>query len=205
MAVPLMFQGMERLFAILLLFGSGTAAGAGLFEIRDYDPPTYPEARSPFVIQLAEQFGDADTLVVGDSLVEQTDLSAACGRTFNGGIGGARIQDVQAALPDLLASTTPEKLVIAIGANHFAAGNEIDDFRLLYPELIDGLAGRELVLVGISNSAEANAVVAEMAEERNIPFVDPIEGPLKPDGLHHTVEGSRAYREAIASGCATTG
>ena len=196
-----MYRGMERLLAILLLFGSGTAAGAGWFEFRDYDPPPYAQARAEFVVQLARQHGKADTLVLGDSLIEQTDLTDACGRTFNAGIGGARIADVAGALPDLLAATQPDRVVLAIGANHFAAGDEMPVFERDYAPLVDALGKRQVILVGVVNSAAASRLVEAEAERRGMPYVAPVVGHTKADGLHHDVEGSQLYREAIAAGC----
>lgn len=192
---------MSRIFEILFLLLAGTAAGAGLFELRDYDPPPYADNRAPFVIQLAEQFGQADTLILGDSLVEQTNFAQVCGATFNAGIGGARVQDVRAALPQLLSATQPRRVVVAVGANHFAAGEEFGTFRHQYPLLLDELGAQELVLVGVPNSSEASHFVRETARARGLNYLPPITAPVKSDGLHHTVEGSLAFRDLVASSC----
>ena len=193
---------MERVLIILLMFMTGTAFSAGLYKhVEPEQRPHYSKSRATFVTHLAEQFGQADTLVVGDSLVEQANLDGACGRTFNGGIGGARIQDLQTFLPVLIAATDPERVVIAIGTNHFAAGDEIEDFRQLFPLLVAGVSGRDLVLVGVPNSAEANQIVSNVAAAAGAAYVPPVTGPLQADGVHHTVEGSRLYREAISKGC----
>lgn len=186
---------------MLLLLMAGLAAGAGLFELRDYDPPPYPQSRAPFVTQLAKQFGPSETLVLGDSLVEQTNFSAVCGRTFNAGIGGARVQDVRRALPALIGATQPERVIVAVGANHFVADDELADFRRQYPLLLDELASRDLVLVGVSNSREASDFVQQQAQERGLTYIAPITAPLQEDGLHHTVAGSRMFREAVAATC----
>ncbi|RDC59695.1 hypothetical protein HME9302_00887 [Alteripontixanthobacter maritimus] len=193
---------MERLLFFVTLFASGSLAGAGLFQLNDYDPPAYPDSRTPFVVNLAQQFGKADTLVLGDSLIEQTNMDGACGTTFNGGIGGARLQHAIKAAPELIQATDPDTIVIALGANHFAAGNEIGDFRRLYPQLLELAGERELVLVGVPNSDVASRNVAALARKTGATYVPAIKGPTGPDGLHHNAEGSRAYREAISQGCA---
>lgn len=193
---------MDRLLLFFTLFASGSLAGAGLFQLNDYDPPSYPESRTPFVVNLAEQFGKADTLVLGDSLIEQTNLDRACGRTFNAGIGGARLQHAIAAAPALIAATDPGTVVIALGANHFAAGDEMEAFRALYPDLLELVSDRNLVLIAVPNSAAASRHVAALAAKAGATYVPDADGPTGPDGLHHTATGSRAYREAIAAGCA---
>ena len=78
----------------------------------------------------------------------------------------ARVQDVRAALPQLLSATQPRRVVVAVGANHFAAGEELDSFRSQYPHLLDELGTKELVLVGVPNSSEASDFVRETAHAR---------------------------------------
>ncbi|ANU07148.1 SGNH/GDSL hydrolase family protein [Paraurantiacibacter namhicola] len=191
-------MGRSALYAL-----AGSAAlltGLLIGDLRGESPP-YASARTPFVKVLAQQYGPADTLVLGDSLVEQTYLAGACGRTFNAGIGGARTQQAMQALPGLLEATQPRTVVIAIGANHFAAGDEMEDFRRLYPQLVSMAGGYDLILVGVANSPAASAFVAQTAKERGARYVQAVTGPTGPDGLHYTATGSKRLREAIAGAC----
>ena len=171
-------------------------------------PYTPVQARAAFLARQARMFGDADTLIIGDSLVEQADWTDACGRTFAAGIGGARVAAPLFVLPDLLRFTTPETVVIALGTNYFIPTEDLARFRQDMPGLIDAVGGVELVLVGVPGVEKANRLVARWADQRGATFVEPPAGPMRqvsqgvPDGYHYTHEASLAYRAAISEGCA---
>ena len=195
---------LERILIVLLMFSGGTLTGVNMVDpepvvVQELD---YPDTRAFFVNRLAEQFGKADTVLLGDSLIELADFRHACGRTFNGGIGGGRISDIVQHGPHILEHTKPETVVLAIGANHFILGDEIELFRDTYPALVDSLSNYRLVLVGVQNSAAADAFVRKEARRIGAPYVAPIDGPFLEDGLHHAEEGKRNYRRAVQSGCA---
>lgn len=191
---------MKKWLPLLLAFAIGALVGYAYARWTIYIPPPYSQVRSGFVMQEAAQFGDADTLIIGDSLIEQAYLSGACGRTFVAGVGAARIEDIADLAPAIVESTTPELIVLAIGANHFTLRDEIGSFARDYPALVNTLP-KPLVLVGVVNSEAGNAVVERTAENTGSIFVPPIMGPMQADGLHHTSIGSLRLRKAIENAC----
>ncbi|ANU08821.1 SGNH/GDSL hydrolase family protein [Paraurantiacibacter namhicola] len=190
-----------------------TAVCAALIAIAAYErgrssvPPapeqgyTYPQGRSHYTRQQAAHFGKADSVIIGDSLVEQTDFSGVCGRTFQAGLGGSSAVDAINALPAIVQHTDPKVVFIAIGTNYFTSGDQLADLENEYPYLIDAADGRQVVLVGIHNSDKGDAFIAALAKDAGYEFVAMPEGPLMMDKLHFTTEGSERFRQAIAEAC----
>jgi hypothetical protein len=198
------YHFMRTSYAILLAI-VGTACGAAVdHKLRPPEWRVYPEHREPFVLNLAGQFGPADTVVFGDSLTEQTILDGACGRTFNAGVGGAFVSDVQAIAPAVMRAVQPNTVVLSIGTNHFVGHrNEVDLFRHDLGALSRTFSGHRLVLVGLRASREGDSIVRDIARQLHATYVAPVDGPglIGPDGIHHTPAGSRAYRSSIAHAC----
>lgn len=163
---------------------------------------TYPEGRAFFTSLQAELHGKADTLIIGDSLVEQNLLADTCGRTFQAGLGGGRAREPLLYIEDMLASLDPETVVVAFGTNYFTTPDGLDGLRRDYPRFVDALGDRNLILVGVARSEQGNAFIRTFAERNGHAFVDPPRGPLHEDGLHYSREGSIAFRQAIAVKCA---
>ena len=162
---------------------------------------TYPEGRAFFVTKQAAQFGKADTLVIGDSHIEQTFLDGACGKTFSAGIGGARVSEPLSIMDTLIDSLDPETVVIAIGANYFTSIDQYDQLVRDYPNLLDSAGDVRLILVGTPAFERGRDFVRTEAERRGATYVDPPDGPFIADGIHYAPEGTAALREAIEEAC----
>lgn len=162
---------------------------------------SYPQARAYLAKRGAARFGKADTLVIGDSLVHQTDLEGACGKTFAAGMAGARVAEPLSVVDDLLASLDPDLVVVGLGTNYFLPYDAQPRLEAELPTLLDRLGDRPLVIVGITYSTNGNAFLHALADERGAVFVQPPPGPMESDGYHYTDEGTRHYRAAIAAGC----
>lgn len=192
--------------AILVLCGFsawlGFSQGQQSIRVPDASDYTYPEGRAFFTNLQAELHGKADTLIIGDSLVEQNLFADTCGRTFQAGIGGGRAREPVLYLEDMLANLDPETVVVAFGTIYFTTPDGLDGLARDYPRFIEGLGDRQLILVGIARSEQGNAFIREFAERNGHAFVDPPRGPLLDDGLHYSREGSIAFRQAIAAKCA---
>ena len=190
----------------ILLAGLGAAAGLilGYWRWQMHDPPPYPVARSHFVHLLAEQHGTARTLVLGDSLSEQTDLSDVCGDTFNGGVGGAQASTLLPIARDLLPIIRPHTIVVNVGTNNYLGFDDGGNFARDYHLLLESLPrDRNLILFGIRRSAAATAIIRQEAVARNALFVPPIDGPglIDADDIHLSAAGSRRYAQALAAAC----
>ncbi|MHA6332754.1 SGNH/GDSL hydrolase family protein [Qipengyuania sp. CAU 1752] len=196
--------GALSILALLsLAMGGYGGYRAGYNEARSvYQPAfSYPEGRFHFLAHRAAQFGKADTLIIGDSLIEQTFLENACGRTFEAGIGGARIHDPMQVLPSILQAVDPDRVFVALGTNYFTSGEDQSGLEEDYPQILDLLEGREVGIIGIGASDNGNEFLLALARARGHAFVQPPPGPFIEDGVHYTVEGSRALRETIEQAC----
>lgn len=162
---------------------------------------SYSEQRRVFVTHLARQNGPADTLIIGDSIVEQTDWSGVCGTIFAAGVGGARFRDIDPVLDSWLEEIKPKRIVLIIGQNYFANGDEYDAFRKAYGEILNRLEPYEVVLVGLTNSARGTRFLRKVAASNGLNFVEMPEGHRWPDGIHLTAEGSKRLAAAIDRGC----
>lgn len=188
---------------IVLSFASGFVGGWKLKP----GPEPYPTQRARFVLRLAEQFGHADTLVIGDSLTEETLFDGACGRTFAAGVGGARPRDLAAIAPALVAATTPRLIVLEAGTNHYTAGAETTAMAADYPTLAQQLRRyAPVLLVGMALSREGKATPRSAAPPLPCTYpmsVAPVRGAglIAADGVHNTAAGSRAYRRQVAAAC----
>lgn len=161
-----------------------------------------PDRKIEFVETSAAVAGQVDTVVLGDSVTEETWLDGACGRTFNAGIGGARVRHVSEVAARILPELKPKTIVIAVGANHFWVRPE-PEFEQDYPKMLDQLPPARLVLVGVPNSRSASAFVRKQAASRGAIYVPPVvgEGLNLPDRVHLTVAGARLYRARLEAAC----
>ena len=197
-------------FRTILIAATALAIGAALgaaidHRLRPAAWRIYPERRAPFVANLASQFGDADAVVFGDSLTEQTVFDEACGRTFNAGIGGAFVEDIRDVAPLVMRAVRPETVVLSVGTNYVVDGGPgLHRFPAAYAALARSFAGSRLILVGLRGSPAGDRIIRETAGRLHARFVPAVDGPglIGPDGVHHTPAGSRAYRAAVARACA---
>ncbi|RDC61368.1 hypothetical protein HME9302_02590 [Alteripontixanthobacter maritimus] len=120
----------KTVLIIIFCVIASVAATAPFFATKRYyyGELSYAKTRAGFVVQEAQQVGKVDTLVIGDSLIEQTYFPDRCGSVFAAGIGGARVRDFQAIIDELLSATQPDTVIVALGAKHFSAGDELQEF-----------------------------------------------------------------------------
>jgi lysophospholipase L1-like esterase len=168
----------------------------------NYSMPTYAEQKTVFVRTAASIAPPMDTVALGDSVTEEAWLEGACGKTFNAGIGGARVIDLRMIAKDILPRLRPKTIVVAVGANHFWKRPE-PEFQRDYPKLIAELPQAKLILVGVPNSAEASAFVRNLARQNGATYLPPVTGAgnTVPDGVHLTTKGAWLFRARIERSC----
>ena len=191
----------------VLGLGSGLAALVlGLDEAnewrRDMSGKAYTESRVHFVRAALSNAEPVDTLVLGDSISEMTWLDAACGKTFNASVAGARIGDVAALAPYAIQRTRPKTIVLQVGANHFHTDHRLADFEQQYVALVRTLPGQKM-LVGVPNSPAASTFIQNVASRIGAAYIKPVTGRLTIGGTHPTPEGSAVYRQRIQQACAS--
>lgn len=178
--------------------------GVGYWRWHPAIQPSYAETRGGFVRLLAHQRGDVDTLIIGDSVTEETWLDDVCGSTFNAGVGMFRLSDAAKMAAYAVPRTHPKTVVLAIGTNDFwHKTTPLSDFERRYSELLDSLAGKHLILVGANTSAEASAFIRQEARRRGAVYIPPVPTSLTTDGVHLTAAGARLYRRQIQQHCPT--
>ena len=161
------------------------------------DRPSYTEARMSQVKQLARQASHVDTVVLGDSITEQTSLEGACGLTFNAGVGGAKVRHVR-RIAEATRHLSPRIIVLAIGTNDLWK-DEPANFRSDYRAVVDSVGPK--VLVGTPNSEAASAFIRSEAQRISATYIPPVTGKLTSDGVHLTSAGRREYRRRIQDAC----
>lgn len=177
----------------------GVAAGA--YRWRDPTLTHYPTIRAAYVHNLIAQSGPVDTLILGDSISESTLLDGVCGKTFNASVGAARVPTAYQLGRFAVPRLRPKLVVVEIGTNYFAAGDDAQFYRD-YPILLRQLAGHRLILVGTPRSVKATAWIERTAQALGAQFVPPVTGRLTFEGVHPTPEGGRVYRQRLANACA---
>jgi len=166
----------------------------------------YPQARSRFVLTQASFAGHFDTVVLGDSTAETEWADGVCGRTFNAGIGGARINDLLPIAPSILRDASPSVIIVSVGTNHFTAGKrEWIQFSQEYPALLAQIpSSARLILIGVPNDTQADDFIKAEAERRHVIHVPPLTGRLASDGIHANAEGVAVWRNLVAEACRAT-
>lgn len=107
--------------SIAIAGGLGAACGYKAYPMRH--KAALPSAyRQNAILAHAAQEGRVDTIVIGDSIVEQAELGDLCadGVTLNAGVSGARAQDLVQLMGELMASQRPKRTIIAVGINDTA-------------------------------------------------------------------------------------
>lgn len=135
----------------------------------------------------ASQAGHFDSVIVGDSLVEQAYIPAFCGGTvLNAGLSGARVDDLQNFAPGLLRHATPKRVVIMAGVNNARHKGNLDGFRESYSSLVDAAkASGATVFVSTagptvpgdkvfdrSKIAHVNEIIVDVAKAKGVGVVD---------------------------------
>ena len=165
---------------------------------------SYTAKRSAMVQANAAIAPPQDFVALGDSLTEQVYLADVCGRSFNAGVGGARVADVAVMADRILKRLQPKVILVAVGTNDFWTGMDVATFRTQYAALLARLPRAHIILMGLPESAEGTAAIREMAKARGFTYVDPVTGPgnTVDDGAHLKSPGARLYRQRIAVACA---
>lgn len=165
---------------------------------------SYTAKRSAMVQANAAIAPPQDFVALGDSLTEEVYLADVCGRSFNAGVGGARVDDVIVVADRILKRLQPKVILVAVGTNDFWTGMDAATFRTRYAALLARLPHAHIILMGLPESADGTAVIREMAKARGFAYVDPVTGPENTvdDGAHLKLPGARLYRQRIAAACA---
>ncbi|WP_157217793.1 SGNH/GDSL hydrolase family protein [Flavisphingomonas formosensis] len=142
-------------------------------------------------------------VALGDSIVESVYLSDVCGTSFNAGIGGGKIGDVQFLAESILKRLRPHMILVAVGTNDVWAGAGIAEFRQKYSELLNHLPVAKTMLMGVPNSAAASATIRDLAVAHSFTYVAPVTGPglTVDDGAHLKSLGAIVFRNRIERAC----
>jgi lysophospholipase L1-like esterase len=160
----------------------------------------YIRNRSVHLVSQAQAAGKADTLVLGDSIVEENALDDLCGRTFAAGIGGATVADLAKIAPALVAATHPRRIVLALGTNDVLRRiGEGSPFRERYLSLLASLSVKPFALVGVANGQ--NDFIRRTASTIGATYVPPIVPALTSDGIHPTLPGRKLWKARVARAC----
>jgi hypothetical protein len=188
------------LAALSFTIGGLCGVGAGAWRWRNPYLDYYPDVRGAYVLNQIRDSGPVDTLILGDSILESTLLDDVCGKTFNASVGAAQEPKAAEIAAVALPRLKPKTIVVEIGTNTIANGEEQLFYRR-YPALLRQLAGRRLILVGTPRSATVTAYIERTAQEIGAAFIPPVTGNLTKEGVHPTPEGSEVYRRLIAEAC----
>ncbi len=109
-------------------------------------------ARQSKVLAIAVAQGPWDTVVIGDSIVQQSHIESLCGRTLNAGVGGIDADSAADFAPKLLAITHPKRVIVAVGAN--------DALRVTDPDVYARNVDR---IVRLATDSGAQVTVSEIA------------------------------------------
>lgn len=131
----------------------GAACGYKIYPIL-HKPPLPSTTRQNAILAHAAQVGRVETIVIGDSIVEQADLGDLCGdgAVLNAGVSGARAQDITLLMGELSAERRPKRVIIAVGINDTAKHRITPDgeFDRSYGALLEtAKAGSDRVAVAL--------------------------------------------------------
>jgi lysophospholipase L1-like esterase len=207
--------------------------GAGLFAMCCLQLATAQELDQQRFLDVKSAISQvADPIVVfGDSIVQGATLPAShCGHPLvNAGVTGAGIGYFQRHVLELLGTSRPALIVLAVGINDAAKGddrNRVRSFRRMYEATLALVAKRAPVMLTTISSVQTGALASSYNPElvpklnaviKSIPgrvgIID-VTTPLSAqnytsDGIHLKREGAELWTEAMlggigrALGCAT--
>jgi lysophospholipase L1-like esterase len=164
-------------------------------------------------------------VILGDSITEAAALpSALCGYPIiNAGIGGFAVEEINAAVPQLLHSGQARLVVVAAGTNNATRGSSAADFASSYAALLETIKPltEQVMLVTVPPIYSGtladqafdpkllpalNATIMANAADKLYGYVDlsrPFgDGPANPtiDGVHLTADGYKEWTGAVLSG-----
>jgi lysophospholipase L1-like esterase len=189
-----------------------------LYKVGPFRPPLSRERY--LAIREVIRITPSPVIVFGDSIVEAAPLPATiCGtQIVNAGVGGADIRYFVRFSNELLGSSAPKLIVLAVGIND-AHEDTFPFFRSRYQEAVVKLAHRAPVLLATIAPPQPgtftqmirpemvprfNETIKEIAGQR--PVIDLNEhmtGPnLTTDGIHLNAQGYTLWTTAIMGGIA---
>lgn len=199
-----MNQGGRTVFLVLgIAIGFFVTSAAAVVYVRWCQPTSiaeYVRTRSIHIVSQAEAAGKADTLVLGDSIVEGNSLDGVCGRTFAAGVGGGTVADLAKITPALVAATQPNRIVVALGTNDVLQ-RKADGlpFRQRYLALLGSLPVKPFALVGVANGP--NDFIQRTASKIGAAYIPPIAASLTRDDIHPALPGRKLWKKRIARVC----
>ena len=188
----------------------------------------YLSARNTSLISQADQLSQpVNTLILGDDIVESAYLPTLCGRpTFNGGIGGSKLNDVVQLAPLLVSRLHPQKVLISVGLhdssvstgpfpmkfqsdylglirNMKAAGVTVE-ITTIFPIRIEP----ESDLFDTEYGSILNGIIRHVSQLEGVGLVDlahaapsPLPSAMTINGINLTLTGYTRWREALESAC----
>ncbi len=125
--------------ALVAASAGGAAAGYKLYPVR-HPAVSSTAFRQSAILAHSAQMDGIKTIVIGDSIVEQADLSHLCddGIVFNAGVSGARAQDLWPIADKVFVDERPRRIYISVGINDTAKVRLTtdEDFRSNYEALV---------------------------------------------------------------------
>jgi GDSL-like lipase/acylhydrolase family protein len=171
-----------------------------------------------FAIRAAIGKAHSPVIVFGDSIVLTAPLPVTvCGWPLvNAGVGGAGIQYFERYSIELLGSSTPKLIVLAVGINNAHAGAALS-FRSRYQKTVERLKARAPVLLATITPARPgplaefadpeavpllNGVIKEMAgAEATIDLYEPMtDANFTTDGIHLNAQGYVLWTKVMMQG-----
>ena len=175
--------------------------------------------RRPWIIEQAAALRPpGDVLIVGDSIAERSGIQSLCGRsTFNGGVSGARLSDIDPLARRLAAELNPALIVIEIGTNDANRRRLTDPvtWRNQYVALVHSLRGAPVILV----PAPAIEPGKRVSDDIDNVHLERLNGELRDvakatgarllarpavetsDGVHLSRRGAVQWRSALSAAC----
>ncbi len=206
-----------------MLLSALVGYAAGYIMERRRRPHAHSVVRAQAIISHLKQAADAETIFLGDSIVELARLPSS---VINAGIGGSRVADVLDLINDILPHVRAKRVILEIGINDTAYIHKasIEDFSRDYRKIIllTLASGATPVLLTIAPVAEHlslgaswfdvqlidefNKVNREIAADTGLQLIEFCEladaqGYLPPaftdDGVHLSARGYEVWHSIL--------
>jgi lysophospholipase L1-like esterase len=192
--------------AIAAVFTVGLTSGIAAGWLRWKQPPADRQAYRWLVIkEHAAQIQPGGTLVLGDNIIERQYIKELCGAALNAGVGGAVVADLLPHASALIGTYEPGRVVVNVGINDASSGTSPVRFTENYEALLQALAGRPVLVVGIPGGGTHDDVLRDLLTARaNVRYLSyPVTADGTLDGLHLNRSGAMQWQEAVKAAACT--
>ncbi len=172
-------------------------------------------------LAMADWDTQAETVMIGDSITEMAPWKDMFPEVdiLNRGASGDTVSGVEARLEAILRAK-PNRAFVLIGTNDLNLGNPVDEVLTKYASVVERLKTAEVetaihtvppcepvleICDGKRREAERalNEGIARLAREKGVALIDlatsfPSGTEYRADGVHPTVAGYKAWRDALA-------